>query len=64
MKAYCAWIRSSPPADPAHPVRVPGEGAAANYARYLAEGLPMDAAEYAQMRGLADGSLKGVVPEA
>jgi len=64
MRAYCDWIKSSPAADPAHPVRVPGEGAAANHARYSAEGLPMDEAEYARLRGLADGSLKGEVPEA
>jgi LDH2 family malate/lactate/ureidoglycolate dehydrogenase len=64
MRAYCDWIKSAPPADPAHPVRVPGEGAAANRVRNLAEGLPMDEAEYARLRGLADGSLKGVVPEA
>lgn len=64
MRAYCDWIKSSPPADPAHPVRVPGEGAAANYARNAAAGLPMDEAEYARLRGLADGSLKGDVPDA
>lgn len=64
MRAYCDWIKSSPPADPAHPVRVPGEGAAASYTRNMAEGLPMDEAEYARLQGLADGSLEGVVPDA
>lgn len=64
MRAYCDWIRSSPPADPARPVRVPGEGSAASYTRNMAEGLPMDEAEYARLKGLADGSLKGEVPEA
>lgn len=64
MRDYCDWLRSSPPADPDAPVRVPGEGAAANRARNLAEGLPMDEEEFARMRGLADGSLKGVIPSA
>jgi len=64
MKAYCAWLKSSPPADPSRPVRVPGEGSAANYLRNSAEGLPMDEAEYARLRGLADGSLSGEVPDA
>lgn len=64
MRAYCDWIKSSPAADPAQPVRVPGEGSAANHARNSVEGLPMDQAEYERLQGLADGSLKGEVPDA
>jgi hypothetical protein len=45
-------------------VRVPGEGAAASHARNSAEGLPMDAVEYARLRGLAAGTLRGEIPDA
>jgi LDH2 family malate/lactate/ureidoglycolate dehydrogenase len=64
MRAYCDAIKATPPADPSRPVRVPGEGAAANHARNAAEGLAMDEAEYARLRGLAAGTLRGEVPEA
>ena len=64
MDAYCARIAALPAADPETPVRVPGEGAAAHYDKNMAKGLPMDEAEYARLKGLADGSVKGVVPEA
>lgn len=64
MQSHHDWIHAQPAADPAQPVRLPGEGAAARYARNMAEGLPMDDAEYARLKGLADGSVKGEVPPA
>ena len=64
MDDYCARIAALPAADPAAPVRVPGEGAAAHHERNMTEGLPMDEAEYARLTGLADGSLKGEIPPA
>lgn len=62
MDAFCQSLHAGPPIDPAAPVRVPGEAAADRYAENLAKGLPLDPVEIEQLRGLADGRLKGEVP--
>ncbi len=59
---FAAWIHAQPPVDPAKPGRLPGEAAAERFARNVAEGVPMTQDEYDRLRGLADGSLSGVVP--
>lgn len=48
-------VRTSAPADPVRPVRVPGEGTAANTARRRADGVPVAAHTVARLRALADG---------
>jgi L-lactate dehydrogenase len=48
--------RSNPPADPAHPVRVPGDSAAAKRRRALAEGVPVADAVWARLVVLAEAA--------
>lgn len=60
---FADWIHAQPSVDPSMPGRLPGEGASDRFARNMADGIPMTPAEYDRLRGLADGSLSGVVPE-
>lgn len=46
--------RANPPVDPAHPVRMPGDNAAAKRRKALAEGVPVEAAVWAKLSALAD----------
>ncbi len=59
---FAAWVHAQPSVDPARPGRLPGEAASARLARNRTEGIPMTQDEYDRLRGLADGSLSGVIP--
>ncbi|HAA91425.1 MAG: hydroxyacid dehydrogenase [Rhodospirillaceae bacterium] len=63
LEEYCAWIGAQPAADPAIPVRVPGERAGEAYLENLEIGLLVDAEHHKRNQGLADGSVKGVIPK-
>ena len=60
---FAEWIHAQPSVDPAQPGRLPGEGATARMAHNRVEGIPMSSDEYDRLRGLADGTLSGVVPK-
>ena len=48
--------RANPPADPAHPVRMPGDSAASKRRKALAEGVPVEAAVWDKLAALASAS--------
>lgn len=48
--------RANPPADPTHPVRVPGDSAAAKRRRGLAEGVPVADAVWTRLVALAEAA--------
>jgi LDH2 family malate/lactate/ureidoglycolate dehydrogenase len=50
---FAEILRSTPPADPAQPVRVPGEAELALYRSRLDEGVSLDVADVEALRGLA-----------
>jgi ureidoglycolate dehydrogenase (NAD+) len=53
---FAAILHDTPPADPARPVRVPGEIELANAERQRREGMEIDAAVLETLRGLAAGA--------
>lgn len=55
MEALCAMMKETPALDAAEPVLVPGEPEAATMAEYAAEGVPLPAAWYEEIQGLARG---------
>ena len=55
MDEMCAMMKETPALDPAEPVLVPGEPEAAKMAEYGADGVPLPAAWYAEIQGLARG---------
>ncbi len=46
---FMAWVKGSPPADPAVPVQLPGEPEQATKAARLADGVPLDATTWASI---------------
>jgi ureidoglycolate dehydrogenase (NAD+) len=50
---FAAIVHDTPPADPAQPVRLPGEREIANLRRHRAEGIPIEDAVLAKLRKFA-----------
>ena len=63
LEEYCTWIKQQPAADPDVPVRVPGERAAEAYGENMERGILVDASHHKRNQGLADGTVKGVIPK-
>ena len=63
MDAFWNRIKATSPLRPAEPVLLPGEIEAKAYAANTALGIPMEESLYDAIRGLADGTVEGVIPE-
>lgn len=65
---FMAWVKQSPPADPAVPVQLPGEPEQASAAERLANGVPLDDAtwgsilEAARQVGMNQSELDQLIP--
>jgi LDH2 family malate/lactate/ureidoglycolate dehydrogenase len=60
VERLVAWVKASPPADPALPVQVPGEFEANNRAARLRDGIPLDDNSWGQLTATAE--LVGLAP--
>ena len=54
IQRFADWVTASPPADPDHPVRMPGENGRATTAERLKNGIPFDDTTYESLFEAAD----------